>query len=283
MLYLFYQYSEGGYSDETIKENNSKSCYGTPVSSHTCPFNECNSSGRFRRKSDRIKSGLHKRPNTTYMEKSIQSQKYEIYRSTNGKKYKKVKTVKGLSWQDTKKGELWYKVRAVNGRQKGKFSSTVSVYTIGGRISLRQTGNSFLSAGTSVFALEIWNYASKKPAFIGCSNNGRKMTDFPIYVYNKNTRRYEKSLTNEAYYHGALSSAAGETDLKTSILHKGKGNYIIYVAGLGMIYPYVNAYDNPNIYTYYINTYFKIGSRKYRLRLSSNSSYYKDYQVQRIR
>ena len=140
-----------------------------------------------------------------------------------------------------------------------------------------------LSAGTSVFALEIWNYASKKPAFIGCSNNGRKMTDFPIYVYNKNTRRYEKSLTNEAYYHGALSSAAGETDLKTSILHKGKGNYIIYVAGLGMIYPYVNAYDNPNIYTYYINTYFKIGSRKYRLRVSSNSSYYKDYQVQRIR
>ena len=109
------------------------------------------------------------------------------------------------------------------------------------------------------------------------------MTDFPIYVYNKNTRRYEKSLTNEAYYHGALSSAAGETDLKTSILHKGKWNYIIYVAGLGMIYPYVNAYDNPNIYTYYINTYFKIGSRKYRLRVSSNSSYYKDYQVQRIR
>lgn len=159
----------------------------------------------------------------------------------------------------------------------------MSVYTIGGRISLRQTGNSFLSAGTSVFALEIWNYASKKPAFIGCSNNGRKMTDFPIYVYNKNTRRYEKSLTNEAYYHGALSSAAGETDLKTSILHKGKGNYIIYVAGLGMIYPYVNAYDNSNIYTYYINTYFKIGSRKYRLRVSSNSSYYKDYQVQRIR
>ena len=208
---------------------------------------------------------------------------YEIYRSTNGQKYQKVKTVRGLSWQDTKKGELWYKVRAVNGRKKGKFSSAVSVYTIGGRISLRQTGNSFLSAGTSVFALEIWNYASKKPAFIGCSNNGRKMTDFPIYVYNKNTRRYEKSLTNEAYYHGALSSAAGETDLKTSILHKGKGNYIIYVAGLGMIYPYVNAYDNSNIYTYYINTYFKIGSRKYRLRVSSNSSYYKDYQVQRIR
>ena len=194
--------------------------------------------------------------------KASRAKKYEIYRSTNGKKFKKVKTVKGLSWQDTKKGELWYKVRAVNGRKKGKFSSAVSVYTIGGRISLRQTGNSFL---------------------IGCSNNGRKMTDFPIYVYNKNTRRYEKSLTNEAYYHGALSSAAGETDLKTSILHKGKGNYIISVAGLGMIYPYVNAYDNPNIYTYYINTYFKIGSRKYRLRVSSNSSYYKDYQVQRIR
>ena len=41
--------------------------------------------------------------------------------------------------------------------------------------------------------------------------------------------------------------------------------------------------DYDEYYTYYINTYFKIGSRKYRLRVSSNSSYYKDYQVQRIR
>ena len=49
--------------------------------------------------------------------KASRAKKYEIYRSTNGKKYKKVKTVKGLSWQDTKKGELWYKVRAVNGRK----------------------------------------------------------------------------------------------------------------------------------------------------------------------
>lgn len=80
--------------------------------------------------------------------KASRAKKYEIYRSTNGKKFKKVKTVKGLSWQDTKKGELWYKVRAVNGRKKGKFSSAVSVYTIGGRISLRQTGNSFGAPGT---------------------------------------------------------------------------------------------------------------------------------------
>ena len=215
--------------------------------------------------------------------RASRAKKYEIYRSTNGKKYQKVKTVKGLSWQDTKKGELWYKVRAVNGRQKGSFSSSVSVYTVGGRITLRRTGNSFLSAGTSIFTLEIWNYASKKPVFIGCSNNGRKMTNFPIYVYNKKNRRYERSLTGESSYHGALSSAAGETNMKSSTLHKGKGNYIIHVAGLGMIYPYVNAYDNSNTYTYYINTYFKLGSRKYRLRVSSNSSYYKDYQVQRVK
>ena len=92
--------------------------------------------------------------------RAYRAKRYEIYRSTNGKKYQKVKTVNGLSWKDSKKGELWYKIRAVNGRKKGSFSSPVSVYTIGGRISLRQTGNSFLSAGSSVFALEIWNYAS---------------------------------------------------------------------------------------------------------------------------
>ena len=78
-------------------------------------------------------------------------------------------------------------------------------------------------------------------------------------------------------------SLAGETDIKYSILRRGRGNYIIYVSGLGLVYPYVNAYDNSKIYTYYINTYFKLGSRKYRLRVSSNSSYYKDYQVQRVK
>ena len=217
------------------------------------------------------------------MERASRAKNYEIYRSTNGKKYKKVKTVRGLSWQDTTKGELWYKVRAVNGKRKGSFSSAISVYTMGGRISLRQTGNSFLSAGSSVFALEIWNYASKKPVFIGCTNNGRKMTNFPVYIYNKKARRYERSLTNKSYYHGALSTAAGETDIKSSTLHRGRGKYIIYVSGLGMVYPFVNAYDNSKIYTYYINTYFKLGSRKYRLRVSSNSSYYKDYQVQRVK
>ena len=211
------------------------------------------------------------------------AKKYEIYRSTNGKKFKKVKTVKGLSWKDNKKGEYWYKVRAVNGKHKGPFSNVTSVYTVGGRISLRYTGNSFLSAGTSVFALEIWNHASKKPAFIGCTHNGKKMTVHPIYIYNKKAMRYERSLTNEAFYRGALSSSAGETDIKTSILHRGKGNYIVYVAGLGMIYPYVNAYDNSDVYTYYINTYFKLDSRKYLLRVSSNSSYYMDYQVQRVK
>lgn len=211
------------------------------------------------------------------------AKKYEIYRSTNGKKFKKVKTVKGLSWKDNKKGEYWYKVRAVNGKHKGPFSNVTSVYTVGGRISLRYTGNSFLSAGTSVFALEIWNHASKKPAFIGCTHNGKKMTVYPIYIYNKKAMRYERSLTNEAFYRGALSSSAGETDVKTSILHRGKGNYIVYVAGLGMIYPYVNAYDNSDVYTYYINTYFKLDSRKYLLRVSSNSSYYMDYQVQRVK
>lgn len=69
--------------------------------------------------------------------RTSRAKKYEIYRSTNGKKFKKVKTVKGLSWKDNKKGEYWYKVRAVNGKHKGPFSNVTSVYTVGGRISLR--------------------------------------------------------------------------------------------------------------------------------------------------
>lgn len=35
--------------------------------------------------------------------RASRAKKYEIYRSTNGNKYQKVKTVKGLSWKDNKK------------------------------------------------------------------------------------------------------------------------------------------------------------------------------------
>lgn len=209
------------------------------------------------------------------------AKKYEVYCSRNGRSYTKVKTVSSISWKDTRKGELWYKVRAVNGNRRGSFSNVASVYTLGGRITVRMQGNSFISAGNSVFVIQLWNYGNQKPAFIGCTNNGRTMTNFPVFVYNKKRKRYEKSLTNASYYPGALSTASGETNIKTSYLHNGKGKYLIYVSGLGMIAPYVNAYDNGSVYTYYINTYFKVGTRKYRLRVSSNPSAYKDYQVQR--
>lgn len=210
------------------------------------------------------------------------AKKYEVYRSTNGKTFKKVKTVTTCSWQDKKKGELWYKVRAVNGKRKGAFSAAKSVYTLRGWIPFRVQGNSFISAGTSIFPIALWNDGGKKVSFIGSSKDGRTMQTHPILIYNKQTGQFEKTtFTNQAYYSGALSNAAGETNVRTHIL-KGKGKYKIYVAGLGMIYPYVNQYDDSSRYTYYINTYFKIGNRKYCLTSSSAPTASKDYMVQRV-
>lgn len=215
--------------------------------------------------------------------KASRAKKYQIYRSTNGKNYKKVKTVKSRSWTDTKKGEVWYKVRAINGSRKGAFSKAVSIYTMGGRISTRMSGNTFVNAGTSIFAIELWNYASKKPAFIGNSKDGKKMTDYPVMVYNKSTGQFISSMTGERYYHGVLSNSGGETNVYTSILSRGKGKSLIYVAGLGMVSPYVTAYDNHNLYAYYINTYFKLGKRVYQLTVSSEPTYAKEYLLQRIK
>lgn len=211
------------------------------------------------------------------------AKKYEIYRSTNGKTFKKVKTVKTRSWKDTKKGELWYKVRAVNGKSKGAFSAAKSVYTLRGWIPFRVQGNSFISAGTSIFPIALWNDGGKKVSFIGNSKDGRNMKTHPIMVYNKQTGQFEKTVfTNQSYYAGALCNAAGETNIRTHIL-KRKGKYKIYIAGLGMIYPYVNAYDDSSKYAYYIITYFKVGGRKYSLTVSNEPTAKKDYMVQRVK
>lgn len=211
------------------------------------------------------------------------AKKYEIYRSTNGKTFKKVKTVRKQSWQDTKKGELWYKVRAVRGKSKGAFSATKSVYTLTGWIPFRKQGDSFISAGTSIFPIAMDNCGGKKVSFIGNSKDGKNMKTHPIMIYNKKTGKFEKTMfTNQAYYSGALCNAAGETNIRTHIL-KGKGKYRIYIAGVGMIYPYINTYDDSSKYAYYIIAYFKVGGRKYSLTVSNEPTAKKDYMVERVK
>ena len=62
--------------------------------------------------------------------KAKNAKQYELYASVNKGKYKKLKTVKGLSFRHTgvKAGATYtYKIRAVNGKNKSAFSKTKSV------------------------------------------------------------------------------------------------------------------------------------------------------------
>lgn len=210
------------------------------------------------------------------------AKKYEIYRSTNGKTFKKVKTVKTRSWQDTKKGELWYKVRAVNGKRKGAFSAAKSVYTMTGWIPFRKSGTSFLDAGSSIFPIVVDNCGKKKVTFLGSSKDGKTYKLHPVSVMNIQTgKRVRTVFTNEPYYSGALCDAGGATELYSVL--KGKGKYKIYISGLGMVDPYITPYDDYTKYAYYITAYFKIGGRKYGLTVSNLPTAMKDYMVQRVK
>ncbi len=233
------------------------------------------------RKVTKLQAIYAKRVVSLSWKKAGGAKSYEVYRSTDGKKYRRIKKVTTNSWQDSNRaGEFWYKVRAVSGKKKGAFSSATSTYTIGGRIPFRKTGSSFIDAGTSIFPITLWNFGNKKPVFFG--QKGKNITMWPIRVYNKQTGRVENAIfSDKNYYSGSLCNAGGENYLESSTLNKGKGNYTIYAAGLGMVSPYIDTYDNADIYTYYIKTYFKLGSRIYSLTVTSNPTYMEDYAVLR--
>lgn len=208
---------------------------------------------------------------------------YQVYRAAPGKSYAKIKTTKSISFTDTKKGEYYYKVRAVRGSRKGAFSSAVPIYTAGGWVGARLAGNTFVNAGTSSFGIKITNPTSKKMYFVG--QVGDKLTVYPIMIYDKVNKKFiTMPLTNQTYAAGALSKG-GATNVKTRIA--GKGNSLIEVTALGMIDAYYKVYDDSSRYAYYITGYFRTGSlngkNTYAITVSSYPSATQEYLVQKAK
>lgn len=94
------------------------------------------------------------------------AKQYQIYRATsqNGT-YKRVKTTSSRSWTDTgRKGECWYKVRAVSGKKTGAFSAKNHTFRIYARIT---------SFSNGVFKVKVTNPSTKKSIYFipgsGCS------------------------------------------------------------------------------------------------------------------
>lgn len=94
------------------------------------------------------------------------AKQYQIYRaaSENGT-YTKVKTTSSRSWTDTgRKGEYWYKVRAVNGKKTGAFSKKDHIFRIYAKIT---------SFSNGVFKVKVTNPSTKKTIYFipgsGCS------------------------------------------------------------------------------------------------------------------
>ena len=94
------------------------------------------------------------------------AKQYQIYRATseNGT-YTRVKTTSSRSWTDTgRKGEYWYKVRAVNGRKTGAFSAKNHTFRIYAKIT---------SFSGGVFKVKVTNPSTKKTIYFipgsGCA------------------------------------------------------------------------------------------------------------------
>ena len=86
------------------------------------------------------------------------AKQYQIYRATseNGT-YTRVKTTSSRSWTDTgRKGEYWYKVRAVNGRKTGAFSKKDHTFRVYAKI---------VDYWDGVFDVKVTNPSSKKDIY----------------------------------------------------------------------------------------------------------------------
>ena len=86
------------------------------------------------------------------------AKKYQVYRaaSPNGK-YKLVKTTTSNKWTDAnRKGECWYKVRAINGKKTGAYSAKNHVF----RINAKITGFS-----KGAFQVKVTNLSATKPIY----------------------------------------------------------------------------------------------------------------------
>lgn len=94
------------------------------------------------------------------------AKQYQIYRATseNGT-YSRVKTTSSRNWTDSgRKGECWYKVRAVNGKKTGAFSKKDHTFRIYAKIT---------SFSNGVFKVKVTNPSTKKTIYFipgsGCS------------------------------------------------------------------------------------------------------------------
>lgn len=208
---------------------------------------------------------------------------YQVYRAVPGKSYAKIKTTKSISCTDTKKGEFYYKVRAVRGSSKGAFSSAVPICTVSGWIGARVAGTTFVNAGTSSFGIKITNPTSKNLYFLG--QTGNKGTVYPVMIYDKINKKFiTMPLANQAYLPGVLSEG-GATNVKTRIVKKG--NWLIEVSAVGMIDAYYRVYDDASRYAYYITGYFRTGSlngkNTYAIIVSSYPTSAKEYLVERVK
>jgi len=115
------------------------------------------------------------------------AKKYIVYRATKKSgKYKKFTTTKKLSISKASKGEYYYKVQAVDGKNKSKMSDPVHLFPAAGQI-VRRMEVSMNFGGTKTTLWVISRNDSKKTMVFPAKNSA-----YTICVVNKNTGKVIK-------------------------------------------------------------------------------------------
>lgn len=208
--------------------------------------------------------------------------KYQVYRKKYGGSYSLFKTVTTNQTSDKSKGEFCYKVRAIKGTQKGAFSAEKSVITVGGVMSSRQYNpGSFVTSGTSQFAVTVKNRSGKKLYILGTAKGSTSATAshyvYPVCIINKATNAIVRNafMSNNGIYNGTLGIGG---DAAYSVINKDSFNKYFVIQAVGMIQPYINAYDDTSKYEYQATSLFTVNTqttaRIYALTTSSSKGKY---------
>lgn len=141
-------------------------------------------------KSDRLKLKWSKTENT---------EKYEIYISTDGKKWEKKTTTKNTSYTVKKlkaNKKYYFKVRAVNSSGKGSFSSKKSKTTLLAQPEIK------LTAGKGQISVK-WNKISKAEGYVVYYSTDMEMTGSKKIVLKKKSsvKKTIKGLKNKKRYY----------------------------------------------------------------------------------
>ena len=144
--------------------------------------------------------------------KAKNAKKYEVYYSSKYKgKYKKITSTKKLAVSKKLRGDYYFKVRALNGRKKGKWSKPVHLYSATGKIDDRMDISTNIMGMYTISSTTLWikvkNESNKSMNFAKSDDN------YKIVIVNTKTGKTENEYSPSYFSDDSCTIAKNKSEI----------------------------------------------------------------------